>query len=70
MSSENDRLEYLWDRILSGHVVKIREAFYSLDEEKQRAVLTHLQRMVAEDGWQPEQQASARAAIEVIASEG
>lgn len=68
MGEAYSKLEYLWDMILSGQPGKIREAFSSLDEEKQKAILNHLQRMVAEDGWQPEQQASAQAAIDAITS--
>jgi hypothetical protein len=61
-------LENLWDRILSGNAELVQEAFYSLDEDKQSAILAHLQRMIAEEGWQPEQISSAKAALEALSS--
>lgn len=68
MDEANAGLENLWDRILSGNAEVVQEAFYSLDAEKQSSILAHLQRMVAEDGWQPEQISSAKAALEALSS--
>ena len=56
-------LEELWERLLSGEPGQVREAFVSLGASEQAAVLGHLERMVSEVGWQPEQRASARAAL-------
>jgi hypothetical protein len=59
-------LEILWDALLSRQPVIICEAFYALDEASRSHVLAHLKVMVIEEGWQPEQVLSARAALAVI----
>ena len=56
-------LEDLWSQLLSGEPGRVREAFASLGADEQAAVLAHLERMVSEDGWQPVQRDSARAAL-------
>ena len=61
-----DQLEGLWEDLLSRQPELIRAAFDSLDKPSQKAVFTHLQRMVSEVGWQPEQQVSAKAAIQAL----
>jgi hypothetical protein len=66
MEDERNNLENLWDNILSGQPGRIRGAFFALNEETQEFILNHLQRMVTEEGWQPEQQLSARAALDAI----
>jgi len=60
------KLEVLWNDLLSRQPELIRSAFNSLDDPNQKAVFTHLQRMVNEAGWQPEQRASAKAAIHAL----
>jgi hypothetical protein len=59
-------LEELWERLLSGDASQVREAFASLSAAEQAAVLAHLERMVSEEGWQPSQRESARAALEAL----
>jgi hypothetical protein len=61
-------LEELWDALLSRDVQRIRSAYNSLGGEDQKAVLTHLNRMANEPGWQTEQRISARATLEALAS--
>ncbi|MEN4013634.1 MAG: hypothetical protein AB1453_12590 [Chloroflexota bacterium] len=58
-----DPLEIFWDNLLSREPTRIRAAFATLDHASQSAVLTHLERMASEDGWHPEQAASAQAAL-------
>jgi hypothetical protein len=68
MDKGRDQLDILWDDILSRQPALITAAFASLDPSDQQAVILHLQRMVSEDGWQPEQRLSAQSAIEVLAA--
>jgi hypothetical protein len=64
-----DPLELIWDNLLSRQADFIRPAFASLSEQDQQTVLAHLQRMVTEPGWQPEQRISAKAALDVLTGE-
>ena len=59
-------LENLWDRLLSRHPRQVRLAFESLSPDQQAVVLAHLRRMSSEDGWHPEQQRSAKAALKAL----
>jgi hypothetical protein len=59
----------LWEDLLSRQPETIKGAFLSLNPADQQAVLTHLQRMVSESGWQPEQRLSAKAALDTLLSE-
>lgn len=61
-----DPLELIWDNLLSRQADYIRPTFASLSEQDQQTVLAHLQRMATEPGWHPEQQISAKAALEVL----
>lgn len=63
-------LALLWDAVLSRQPVRIRTAFQALDPAAQNALSAHLQRMVSEEGWHPEQQKSARIALDVIHAPG
>lgn len=56
----------LWDAILSREPERILEAWSHLDHEEQTSLLAHLECMVAEDGWHPEQVISAQAALDAI----
>jgi hypothetical protein len=58
-----DKLKLLWDDLLSRQPARIRATYASLDMQEKEVVLIHLQRMVAETGWQPEQRVSAQAAL-------
>ena len=64
-----DQPEQFWEELLSRQPSPIKAAFASLQPADQQAVLAHLQRMVSETGWQPEQVISARAALEILLSE-
>lgn len=59
-------LEDLWDGLLSRDGTRILAVFTGLDKESQAQVLHHLQRMAGEQGWHPEQAASARAALAAL----
>ena len=63
-------LALLWDAILSRQPDRIRAAFQALNPAAQSALSAHLERMVSEDGWHPEQQKSAQAALDVIRDPG
>ncbi len=65
-SKRSNQLEQLWDNLLSRQPELIRSAFASLDPTNQKAVITHLNRMISETGWQSEQQFSAKAAIQAL----
>lgn len=60
----------IWEMLLSRQPEVIKQAFNSLDNEEQKAVLDHLHRMRSEDGWQPGQRESARVALDVISGTG
>ena len=66
MNRMTKHLEVLWNNLLSRQPELIRAAYDSLDKSNQKVVLNHLQRMVSEVGWQPEQVASAKAAIHAL----
>ena len=66
MEESPDPLEAFWDWLLSGQPELIRQAYSDLDEAERQSVLAHLARMASEPGWQPEQRASARAALDVL----
>ena len=68
MTGISDLLQNFWDDILSGEPDRIRSAFAPLDKDTQSALLDHLQRMVHEDGWQPQQREAAFTALQVIHS--
>lgn len=62
----SSHLERLWEQLLSKEPEQIRAAFRILDPASQRAVLAHLRRMAAEEGWQPAQRLSAQAALDAL----
>jgi hypothetical protein len=66
--NDDDYLENLWKDLLSRETVKVREAFARLEYEEQQAVLKHLERMLVDEGWHPEQRASAKAALQALDS--
>jgi hypothetical protein len=59
-------LEDFWENLLSREPKQIRLAYRSLDATSKKEVLIHLQKMVSENGWLPQQVASARAALETV----
>jgi hypothetical protein len=66
MDNTNEQLELLWNDLLSRQPELIRDAFEMLDFPSQKIVIDHLQKMAKESGWQPEQRASANAALQVL----
>lgn len=70
MDKDTHALELLWDRLLSRNSKLIRSAYDKLDPSDQAAVLAHLERMVTEPGWQPEQRDSAASALKAIKKSG
>jgi hypothetical protein len=66
--NDDHYLENLWNDLLSRDATKTQAAFFALEIEEQQAVLVHLKRMATEQGWHPEQRASAAAALEALAS--
>jgi len=67
MDGQQETYENIWDMLLSRQPVMIEKAFTSLESDQQKTAMDHLQRMVAESGWQPEQRVSAQAALDTIA---
>ena len=61
-----DKLEEFWDIMLSRETEQIIIAFQGLSKEEQKNIHKHLNRMVLEDGWLPEQRTSAQTALVVI----
>ena len=61
-----NELEPIWDSLLSRDPEEIRRKFSELDADSKKVVLGHLQTMVNESGWHPEQVASARIALEAL----
>jgi hypothetical protein len=68
MNEYHGALESLWDNLLSRQPALIQEVFGSLSDEQRQAVWEHLQRMVSEAGWQPEQRISAQSALDVLSN--
>lgn len=66
MDDAPDRLEQLWNDLLSRQPSLVRSAFETLDADSRTAVVAHLQRMAHESGWYPDQQASAAAALKAL----
>ena len=65
-SDPAEPLALLWDAVLSRQPQRIRGAYQALDPAAQSALAAHLQRMASEEGWHPEQQKSARVALDTI----
>lgn len=68
MEDNPGSLENIWDGLLSRKPDEVRRVFSTLPAEERLAVITHLQRMASEAGWQPEQRLSAQSAL--LALEG
>jgi hypothetical protein len=66
MGEDTDPLVTFWDMLLSREPGLIQQVFSGLDEVERRSILAHLERMAGEPGWQPEQRASARAALAAL----
>jgi hypothetical protein len=59
-------LDQLWADFLSADPARIQRAWSDLSRDETQAVLDHLARMRDEDGWHPDQRASAATALQVI----
>jgi len=62
----SDQLDDLWDALLSRNPSKVQVAFLGLERNQQNFVLQHLNRMVSEVGWHPEQRESASVALKAL----
>jgi hypothetical protein len=69
MSEPTKPIEIFWGHLLSRDPEQIWKAFSELDQDTQKGVLDHLNKMVVQEGWHPEQQASAQAALQVLAGQ-
>lgn len=69
MSYQSD-LEGIWDSLLSRESERILKTFLSLDEKSQAEVKDHLEKMIKEPGWHPEQVLSAKAALMALLNAG
>jgi len=61
-----DPLEKFWNAVLSRQPQRIRQAVKPLDAAARQALVKHLQRMVSEEGWMPQQRDSAQTALDVL----
>jgi len=61
-----DNLETIWNSLLSRDPDEIRKVFSELDPASRKVVLNHLNAMVSEEGWHPEQVSSARIALKAL----
>jgi hypothetical protein len=59
-------IEEIWEQVLCRDSESIRKAFAALDRNDRRSLTIHLQKMVTETGWQPEQRKSAQIALDAI----
>jgi len=66
MDEPGNSLETVWDGLLSRLPEQVQASYASLDEMEKKAVLDHLERMVSEVGWHPEQRLSAQVALEAL----
>jgi hypothetical protein len=66
MNAEQSGFGYLWETLISREHDRILRAYESLQPDQKIAILEHLQKMVSESGWQPEQRNSAQAALDAI----
>jgi len=62
----SDQLEALWDDLLSRQPERVRAAYKLLDRPSRQSVRTHLEHMVSEGGWLPDQRTSARIALQAL----
>jgi hypothetical protein len=66
MQDSIEPLELFWDAILSRDPKRILKAFTPLDSSGRQGVIHHLKQMATEEGWHPEQRASALKALDVL----
>jgi len=66
MNAEQSGFKYIWETLFSREPDRILLAYESLQPDQKLAVLEHLEKMVSETGWQPEQRNSAQVALDAI----
>lgn len=59
-------LESLWNNLLSRDESLIKLTFGSISPMEQHKIISHLERMITEDGWHHEQVESAARALSVL----
>ena len=59
-------LENFWAAILSENPGQVKGAFDSIPSEDQAAILSHLERMAHEEGWNEGQKRRSRAALRIL----
>lgn len=62
-------LEKTWDSLLSRDPQQIQNTFAALDPASQKVVVSHLKKMVSEEGWHSEQVISAQAALNALSNQ-
>jgi hypothetical protein len=68
MFVQDSFLEKAWDDLLSRDTDRIKSRFRALDPQSQKTVMEHLQKMVSESGWHPEQVVSATFALQTLST--
>ena len=63
---DNNSLETIWDGLLSKEADKVRFVYLQLDKEYRLHTISHLKRMVEDEGWHPLQKEAAQAALDYI----
>jgi hypothetical protein len=61
-----DPVEKFWNAVLSRQPERIRRAVKPLNAPARAALIIHLESMVSEEGWLPQQRESAQTALDVI----
>ena len=59
-------LEQFWAAILSEEPSQVKAAYNTLLSEDQNAILSHLERMAHEEGWNDGQRRRSRAALQIL----
>ncbi len=66
MTKNIEPLDKIWGDLLSRDPGLIHRIYDSISKTEQATVFRHLEKMVREEGWHPEQQKSAQVALDVI----
>lgn len=70
MTEEPDSLDEFWAGLLSGEAGQIRRIWNDLTDDEARAVVEHLQKMIADEGYAEEQKQAAQKALDAIREAG
>lgn len=63
-------LENAWNDLLSREPERIESCIKSLDDQSQTVVIEHLNQMITDEGWHPEQIISAQKALDTLTKLG